>query len=721
MIQFKNFRKYIDKYPKISATLFFVVLTFLFTLPLGIHFTSQIPEGGGDTYQAISNIDTHVKSLRGVGFLTGTKIFLSSLGTYSPYVVLNLFLNKYASYNVMFFLSYILSGLGAYLLAYYFTKRKGASLVAGVLFAFAPFHFYQTTAVHLGSMQQQWIPFAGLFLIKFLDELKFKDYVLFLFFLFMLAISEHQMLAFSLLFFLTLIVVKIWQNKELIKNKKLWIYLASSLMFFAVVVFFVFGDLIKVATSGDNFLDPGSGAAKKYAMNAWEPLLPPSFHAVWPGINEWLRNTVKISADDGDSYFVSFSGLILLGTFVWLKLRRKNKLVLEKKENQSFNLWFMTFFVMYIFSWGPGFKLFNIDFPLPYYLVYKFLPFYENIRVTGRMFMFAMLAFSILVVFAIKYLQPKLKESFWKINFVILLILVVMLEFWAGPIKTMTLGYSPFYDRIAKEQGAFKLLEIPGSTDYEFASYKLFTNNIHGKQSLDGMALARKNDGQFDFQQSTPILKQLLYTLPKGNDPVQKEAEDILRVGGFENATDVLNYYGVGYITVNKKYEDFDSRKSIDEFIRKYVLLDDVYEDEYLTAYKISTKEPSGFYARLNTDNGQFSLVGNPKGEKYFSRKLGSGAEIEIVNMGKIQLNMKFGITAKSTDNYLLEVILPDGNIQEIKLTNEFGNTDVIFALKPGIGEIKFNLLDSAGKEVLLNEKGKGGAEVKEISIKEVL
>ncbi|HBI33671.1 MAG TPA: hypothetical protein DEA43_03570 [Candidatus Moranbacteria bacterium] len=715
---FSRIRNLMEQHPTIVATVFFLMLTFLFTFPLGIHFSSQVPNGDGDAYQAFSNIELHSKALVGLDFFAQGKLLLSDLGTYSPYAFLSLFLNKYAVYNTMFFLSYVLSGLGAYLLAYYFTKRRGASLVAGVLFAFAPFHYYQTVAVHLGSMQQQWIPFAALFLLKFLDKFKFKDYLLFLFFLFMLAISEHQMLAFSLLFFLTLIFVRIWQDKELLKNKKLWIYLGSSLFFFALVVFFVFGDLLKVATSENNFLDPGMGAAKKYAMNAWEPLLLPAFHSIWPEINEWLRKTVKISADWRDSYFVGLSTLILLAVFAWQKLRRKNKLVLEKAEEQGLKLWLITFLVMYIFAWGPGFKLFNFDFPLPYYLVYKFLPFYENIRVTGRLFMFAMLALAIVTSFAIKYLQPKMKENFWKKNFVGVIVFVVMLEFWVGPLKTMSLDHSPFYDRLASEQGSFKILEIPGSTDYDFASYKMLTNNAHNKQSLDGMPLARKNEGQFDFQQTTPILKQLLYTLPKGNNPETKEAEDILRTDNFANATDILNYYNVKYITISKKYTDDKMRKNTDEFIRKYIELDGVYEDEYLVAYNVSVKQPSGYYVKLNTDNGQLSLATEPRGEEYFARKLGSGAELEIFNMGKDQISASLDIEAKSPENYKMVIVLPDGKRKEINLAADFKTENVSFVLAAGINKIKFELFDSSGKEIMLNEKAKGGALVKEISIK---
>jgi hypothetical protein len=267
----------------------------------------------------------------------------------------------------------------------------------------------------------------------------------------------------------------------------------------------------------------------------------------------------------------------------------------------------------------------------------------------------------------------------------------------------------------------FKLLEIPGSTDYEFASYKLFTNNVHGKLSLDGMALARKTDGQFDFQQTTPVLKQLLYTLPKGNDPMQKESEDILRTDNFANATDILNYYGVKYITVSKKYTDDKIQKNIDAFVKQYISLTDTYSDKYLTAYEVQSKQPEGFYAKLDTNNGQFSLATSPKGVEYFTRKLGSGAEMEVVNMGKVPININMGITAKSAEGYVLGVSLPDGNTKGIMLSGDFAESTFQFIAGPGINKIKFLLTENAtGKEVELTEKGKGGAEVKDISMTQV-
>ncbi|MDD5463985.1 MAG: hypothetical protein PHP62_02465, partial [Candidatus Moranbacteria bacterium] len=152
--------------------------------------------------------------------------------------------------------------------------------------------------------------------------------------------------------------------------------------------------------------------------------------------------------------------------------------------------------------------------------------------------------------------------------------------------------------------------------------------------------------------------------------------------------------------------------------IKKYIELDGVYEDEYLVAYNVSVKQPSGYYVKLNTDNGQLSLATEPRGEEYFARKLGSGAELEVFNMGKNQVEVTLDIEAKSPENYKMVIVLPDGKRKEMNLAADFKTENVSFVLAAGINKIKFELFDSSGKEIMLNEKAKGGVLVKEISIK---
>ena len=63
-----------------------------------------------------------------------------------------------AGYNVAFLLSYLLSGLGAYLLAFVLTRRHDASFVAGAAFAFAPYRLSHTQ--HLQLLSSYWMPVA---------------------------------------------------------------------------------------------------------------------------------------------------------------------------------------------------------------------------------------------------------------------------------------------------------------------------------------------------------------------------------------------------------------------------------------------------------------------------------------------------------------------------------------------------------------------------------
>ncbi|MFH1033737.1 MAG: hypothetical protein V1806_04455 [Pseudomonadota bacterium] len=64
------------------------------------------------------------------------------------------------AHNVVFLLSFVLSGLGAYLLGWQLTRSRGAALVCALGFAFAPYRFG-----HLGHLQLQTAQFMPLVLL----------------------------------------------------------------------------------------------------------------------------------------------------------------------------------------------------------------------------------------------------------------------------------------------------------------------------------------------------------------------------------------------------------------------------------------------------------------------------------------------------------------------------------------------------------------------------
>lgn len=66
--------------------------------------------------------------------------------------------NPVLSYNLLFFSTFVLSGLGMYLLVREFTGRSRAAFVGGLLFAFAAYRIPQGS--HLQILSSQWMPLA---------------------------------------------------------------------------------------------------------------------------------------------------------------------------------------------------------------------------------------------------------------------------------------------------------------------------------------------------------------------------------------------------------------------------------------------------------------------------------------------------------------------------------------------------------------------------------
>jgi len=69
-------------------------------------------------------------------------------------------------YNLAFLSTFVLSALGAYLLTFYLTGRRLPGVIAGVVFAFAPYRFGHLSQIQL--LSAQWFPFAILSLDRLL-------------------------------------------------------------------------------------------------------------------------------------------------------------------------------------------------------------------------------------------------------------------------------------------------------------------------------------------------------------------------------------------------------------------------------------------------------------------------------------------------------------------------------------------------------------------------
>jgi hypothetical protein len=114
-------------------------------------------------------------------------------------------LSTLASYNVLFLLGMLLSGVGAWALARWITGDAAASLLAGFVYAFNPWRLAQ-----IPHIQFQWgafLPLFLLFLLKYVDEQRRRDAALFaLFFAWNALCNLH----YALFGGMTAVLVLVW-------------------------------------------------------------------------------------------------------------------------------------------------------------------------------------------------------------------------------------------------------------------------------------------------------------------------------------------------------------------------------------------------------------------------------------------------------------------------------------------------------------------------------
>lgn len=168
---------------------FYIILTFIVTYPLCVNFFKYIPGHGGDAWQFVNYFWWFKKALFDlqVNPFYDTYMFYPtgvSLGTttLTPFNVLlsiplQFLFNLPFVYNVLFILTFVLSGCTMYLLVNYLLKNNNAALISSIIFAFAPYRFMRGFG-HLNLLTTQFIPLFLYFLLKFLKTKRPRDSLL---------------------------------------------------------------------------------------------------------------------------------------------------------------------------------------------------------------------------------------------------------------------------------------------------------------------------------------------------------------------------------------------------------------------------------------------------------------------------------------------------------------------------------------------------------------
>lgn len=169
----------------VSVTALFAVLTLLLAYPLSIHPASTVLPLAGDTrlflwtlgwdvhaltHQPWAVFDANIFAPEGLT-LAYSENCLGSALLAAPFLWATG--NPVLAMNAVVLISCVLCGLGTYLLARQLGMSKEASLVAGLIFAFAPPRFLRLGQLHQAPVQ--WIPFCLLYVDRYLRDGRPRD------------------------------------------------------------------------------------------------------------------------------------------------------------------------------------------------------------------------------------------------------------------------------------------------------------------------------------------------------------------------------------------------------------------------------------------------------------------------------------------------------------------------------------------------------------------
>ena len=392
-----------------AVVLLFVVLSLVLTYPLALHMADAVE----DRQDALLNVwitawDGH-QLLNDPLALFDANIFYPYPRTlaYSELLLGNGLLavpvtaatgNPVLGYNLALLLSFVLSGLGMYLLVLRLTRSSGAGLVAGAIFAFSAYRMTNLAQAQL--LTTQWLPFALLALLQLMRRPRPRHVATFVLFFCIQALSSFY---YAILLAMAVAGLVVWrfavwawlrvrgraQAGAPLRLVALHLLVAAVLcalivLPFALPYFQVQRELGFERSLADN--EPFSASLRQYLM------VPPNsaIHGQWlPSDDTPVAGGYAVDA--------LFPGFVALALSLWGLARGKGR-----------TRWFFLLMalVSVVLSFGPRLYLAPgqpaaLDVALPYAWLYAVVPGFKALRAPVRFDALVMLSLGVLAGYGV--------------------------------------------------------------------------------------------------------------------------------------------------------------------------------------------------------------------------------------------------------------------------------------------------------------------------------
>ena len=485
--------------PAAAIVLILALLTLIVTYPLITQLDSSLgqnPHWSRDalhhTYvlwwfkQALVNHQSNPAALGEIYYPTGAyyPLLLTYSTVYAPGLVLLLFLSPVAAYNVVFLLTFFLSGLTGYALCSYLTRNRWAGLLGGIVYAFFPGRVAHALAGHLELATTYLFPLYLLLLIKTVRRPRWQTALLC-----GLVLAPALLVQPLFIPFLLAPITVVWLAYEawVLRTpigRRTWGALAIAFAVAALIALPLFLPvLLQQADSDGNYLE--ALGTVSFSADLLGIVAPSPTHPVLQRLGIVPEYALRAAPPNWRiAELLTYAGVVPLGL----------SLLAAIKQWRRLGAWTLVAISAAILSLGPILKLggepvtFVTDgiestVALPYALVAN-LPLLSLNRAPARLNTTLMLALAVLSAHGLAWLMPHLRRR-WPVVVAVALCaftLVELLVIW--PCPTTPIEAPAYLDNLAQGDNPGAVLNLP-VTSGRVKEIGLFFQTIHRRPVFD--------------------------------------------------------------------------------------------------------------------------------------------------------------------------------------------------------------------------------------------
>ncbi len=636
------------------ALLAYLLLALVLTYPLIVNVASHVPGDGSDDPALAWNLWWVPYSLIHLGaspIYTDYMFYPIGLNlAFYTLTYLNALLsipfqfvfNVIVAANVNVWLSFVLSGFGAYLLMKYLFQVSSfkfqvdqpetwngqlenlAAFAAGAVYAFSSNKFLYASLGQFNIASSQWIPFYILFLLKTTNASNtqhatrnlFYGFLLGLFLLFQ-ALSEFIFASFLIIF--TALYLAYWLIAHRFRPSSFVLRLSSfviAILTFTLPMLPILAAMIQDTLTEGDFIQSGLGFADVFSSDAFGFFVPSHLHPILGNLEA--------------QFHFAYTNFAYLG-FVALALAMVALIAVPRAR-----LWGFFGLIFVAISLGPNLTINGTRYaqsvPMPFDLLLE-IPFIKGNRYPSRWSVMVTLALAVLVGYGLVWLLDKV-GSWWKAagrkRFLLvaycLMLALLLFEHLSLPLPLSNLTVPDAYQIIAHDKGDFTVLEIPlawrngfrmtGTLD-QAMMFAQFYQTAHRHPILGGNT-SRNPEFKFQYFTEAPVINSII-AIETGH-----KLDDATIARDKQLAPDVLRFFGVRYIVWHsprnpENRAKLDAARAYVQYVLPVTKISEVSDDTGETVvFRVNDLpplnqtmiRPSDALARLNFGEGWGALSG---------------------------------------------------------------------------------------------------------------